>query len=672
MVWRSQEQQDRARESMVARHIADRGIKDDVVLQAMRSVPREAFMPQEDESGAYADKPSPIGCGQTISQPFIVAMMAQLAELKPEDKVLEIGTGSGYGAAVIASIAGHVFTIERHEELAARAEATLRGLGYDNVTVLRGDGTLGWADEAPFDAIVVTAGAPSVPEILKQQLAPGGRLVIPAGTDPKRQTLYQVIKVSDDDYITHDYGHVAFVPLIGEHGWRESGGNHPRSRNTAKTKEKWVPLSRLLRQDAEPIPEPDSPHFGQFFDRLGEADIVLLGESTHGTAEFYRARAAITQRLVLHHGFNIVALEADWPDVAVIDGYVRNIRKPDIGMISFSRFPEWMWRNQEFKSFVNWLKKYNDRQAKPSDKIGIYGLDLYSMKASMNAVINFLEDKDPGLADVARRRYSCFDPWAEDPAAYGQTVITAEFMSCERAAIRMLMDLMSERDIYIDGYRDNLLDVTRNAELVVNAEKYYRVMYLGLAESWNLRDRHMFNTLRAIKKSRWPKAKTVVWAHNSHIGDARATEMGTMRGEINLGQLCRENYGDRARLVGFGTATGEAIAAQYWGGPAEVISLRPPVPGSHEALWEKTGMDNALLDMTRPMDITLRTTLKAERMQRAVGVVYRPESERGSHYFNACPALQYDYYVWFNKTNPVTPLPAIPETGGVETYPFGL
>ncbi len=664
--------QDKARETMVSRHIAQRGIRDDVVLDAMRSVPREAFMSEENASMAYADSPAPIGCGQTISQPYVVAMMTQLAELKPEDKVLEIGTGSGYGAAVLASIARHVFTTERHEKLAARAKSVLKSLGYGNVTVLRTDGTKGWPDEAPYDAIVVTAGAPSVPKALKDQLAIGGRLVIPAGPDQRRQVLYQIIKTAEDEFMTHEYGHVAFVPLIGEQGWREKAQAAPVTRGRVKETKGREPTADILRRDAELIPDPDSPHFGQFFDRLGDADIVLLGESTHGTGEFYRARAAITQRLILNHGFNIVALEADWPDVSIIDGYVRGLPKPDIGMAGFSRFPEWMWRNEEFRMFISWLKKYNGRQENIDDKVGMYGLDLYSMKASMNAVVSFLDQKNGELADVARRRYSCFDPWAEDPASYGQTVLTAGFMSCERGAVRMLMDLMSERDIYVDGFRDNLLDVTRNAELVVNAEKYYRLMYLGLAESWNLRDRHMFNTLRAVMKSRWPKAKAVVWAHNSHVCDARATDMGTLRGEISLGQLCRENFGDRARLMGFGTAQGEVMAASYWGGPGETSPLLGPLPGSHEALWQKTGMDRALLDMTRPIDTALRATLKAERLQRAIGVVYRPESERGSHYYHVSPALQFDYYVWFEKTNPVTPLPVVPETGGAETYPFGL
>ncbi len=665
-----QTERDQARESMVARQIASRGIRDNYVLEAMRSVPREIFMPENAASLAYADMPAPIGYGQTISQPYIVARMAQLATLRPTDKVLEIGTGSGYSTAVLASIADHVFSIERESALSEKAETTLKGLGFNNITIMHGDGSGGWPDEAPYDAIIVTAGAPNIPEALKEQLAIGGRLVIPAGPESS-QILYQITKTAEDSYETLKCGHVSFVPLVGEYGW-EAREEKPRPKPekhrhpTAKTP------AELLAQDAEPLPPPESPHFGQFFDRLGEADIVLLGESTHGSAEFYRARAAITQRLIRNHGFNIVALEADWPDMAVLDGYVRDREAPNIGQASFSRFPEWMWRNREFESFVSWLKKYNARQTDPANKAGLYGLDLYSMKASIHAVINFLDKKDPELAEIARTRYGCFEPWQEDPASYGQTVITADFMGCEREAVRMLMDLMSEREIYADGYDDAYLDVTRNAELVVNAEKYYRVMYLGLSESWNLRDRHMFNTLSAIRHARGPYSKAVVWAHNSHIGDARATELGTIRGEINLGQLCRENCGDKARLVGFGTGTGQAIAASHWGGPAEVRTLKRPVPGSYERLWQRSKMDRALLDMTQPMDDALQMSLEMDSLQRAIGVVYRPESERMSHYFRARPARQFDYYVWFKNTTPLTPLPPIPESGGSETYPFGL
>ncbi len=439
-----------------------------------------------------------------------------------------------------------------------------------------------------------------------------------------------------------------------------------------------VSVQQLLRQDAIPLPSPESPHFGEYFDHLGDADIVLLGESTHGSGDFYRARAAITQRLVRNHDFKIIALEADWPDASVLDGYVRDRKVPDIGQPAFSRFPEWVWRNEEFRQFLDWLRKYNDRMPDSELKAGIYGLDLYGMQASINAIIDFLKGTDSELADIARKRYECFEPWLHDPVSYGKAAIRDRYACCESAAVNMLMDLMGERRIYLDSFAESFLDISRNAELVANAEKYYRAIFSATEKSWNLRDRHMFDTLRAIRKSRRindyaPMLKTVVWAHNSHIGDARATDLGRRRGELNLGQLCRENSaGEDVRLVGFGTATGEVAAAHYWGGPVSIVSLMYPIEGSFEELWMQSGMENALLDITGGLDDRLQRQLEKKYQQRAVGVIYRPDTERTSHYLEVQPAKQFDHYVWLRDTGPVTPLAPVRENGGADLYPFGV
>lgn len=664
------------REAMVQNQIARRGVKDSYVLEAMRTVPREAFMPEDVSTLAYEDMPAPIGEGQTISQPYIVAMMAELAELHPTDKVLEIGTGSGYGAAILSRIADEVYTIERHEFLAAHAKQVLQKLGYENVHVLEGDGTQGLPDEAPFDAIVVTAGAPGVPEILQEQLALGGRLVIPAGSG-SYQHMLQIRRTGEKAFKTTDHGAVAFVPLIGEYGWQDENKLHhtlPSARSSVSLKEhkKEEDTSvTLLKEEALELPDPASPHFAQNFEHLAKADVILLGEATHGTAEFYRARAAITQYLVRNHGFNIIALEADWPDVAVLDGYARDRKVPNIGQPAFARFPEWMWRNEEFRMLVHWLRTYNDRQTSNENKAALYGLDLYSMQASIHAVIDFLDKKNPELASIARDRYGCFKPWLEDPASYGNTVISGAFVGCEQETVEMLLDLMKKREIYADGYEDNYLDVIRNAMTVAKAEQYYRVMYRGSADSWNLRDRHMFDTLQSVMKSKGPDAKAIVWAHNSHLGDARATEMGRERGELNLGQLCREHYGNKARLVGFGTASGEVAAASHWGGKMKVKTLREPLKGSVEKLWHETGIEHGFLKMEE-LGSNLKKQLKENHLQRAIGVIYRPETERQSHYFETSLTGQFDDYIWFRETHAVTPLPHIKETGEAETYPFGL
>lgn len=210
-----------ARARMVERQIAARGVRDARVLDAMRTVPRERFVGEELADAAYRDSPLPIGEGQTISQPYIVALMLEAAEIGPGDRVLEVGAGSGYAAAVASRIAGQVYAIEWHAALAAEARARLAALGYDNVELRGGDGSGGWPEHAPFDAIIVSAGGPDVPDPLKQQLAIGGRLLIPVG--PRlNQTLLKLTRRDTDRFEALDLGAVAFVPLVGEKGWAGS------------------------------------------------------------------------------------------------------------------------------------------------------------------------------------------------------------------------------------------------------------------------------------------------------------------------------------------------------------------------------------------------------------------------------------------------------------------
>jgi protein-L-isoaspartate(D-aspartate) O-methyltransferase len=211
-----------ARGRMVEEQIAARGIRHPAVLRAMRSVPREHFVPWPERAYAYDDAPLPIGEGQTISQPYVVALMAEALDPAATDRVLEIGTGSGYSAAVLAEIVAEVYTIERLEGLAAAAEARLAALGYRNVHVRCGDGTLGWPEHAPFDGVVVTAGGPEVPAPLLEQLAVGARLVMPVGHTPRAQQLVRVTRRGEADYDRVVLGEVAFVPLIGTAGWPDA------------------------------------------------------------------------------------------------------------------------------------------------------------------------------------------------------------------------------------------------------------------------------------------------------------------------------------------------------------------------------------------------------------------------------------------------------------------
>ena len=663
-----------ARNRMVDVQIARRGVADRRVLEAMRQVPREAFMAQRLHEFAYEDSPLPIEEGQTISQPYIVALMTEAAAVKPGDRVLDVGTGSGYAAAVLSRIAGKVYSIERHGLLAEQAKERFAGLGYRNIEVRHGDGTLGWPEEAPFDAIIVAAGGPEVPETLRGQLKLGGRLVIPIGTLGREQFLVKVVRDSEHEYREEDVGPVTFVPLIGAHGWSDGAAARGAGRAPARQK---APAVRpktpadLLREAAEPLPDFDDPAFGRLFDRFADARVVLLGEATHGTSEFYRARAAITRRLIEKHGFSIVAVEADWPDAAAIDRYVRHKAPLATTEPAFRRFPTWMWRNAEVHDFVDWMRAHNEK-LDPARRAGFFGLDIYNMNASIRSVIDYLDKVDPEAARVARERYGCLTPWQKDPATYGRAVLTGGYAKCEKAVAAMLRDLFAKQMQYRSRDGEDFLDAAQNARLVASAERYYRVMYHGSAESWNLRDRHMFGTLEHLLEWRGEGAKAIVWAHNSHVGNAAATEMGLVREEINIGQLCRDRFGEDAMLIGFGTDRGTVAAASDWDGPMEIKQVRPAHRDSYERLCRDSGVSRFLVDLREEKSPELHSGLLYPRLERAIGVIYRPETELASHYFDASLPQQFDGYVWFEETRAVTPLPAQPRTGMPETYPFGL
>jgi protein-L-isoaspartate(D-aspartate) O-methyltransferase len=662
------------REAMVERQLARRGVADPRVLAAMREVPREAFLPPENVEFAYEDSALPIAQGQTISQPYIVALMAEALELEPGDRVLEVGTGSGYAAAILSRIAKDVYTIERHGALAESANEVFGLLGYDNIHVRIGDGTLGWPEEAPFDAIVVAAGGPSVPLSLREQLAPGGRLVIPTGS-MRDQHLVR-IRREGDRFEEDDLGEVRFVPLIGAEGWEPPESDPPERTRRWKRHEptRYAPVKRspaeLIADCAEPIDGADAKDLGGLLDRIGDARVVLLGEATHGTSEFYRMRARITRELVEHHGFRIVALEADWPDAARVDAWLRDYEPVQPDLAPFSRFPLWMWRNHEFGGFLSWLRQHNEGRSE-KDRAGLYGLDLYSLYSSLEAVVRYLDDVDPDAARVARVRYGCLTPWEGDPAAYGRAVLRGRYRECEEEAVALLSDLLKKRMEY--GERDGrrFLDAERNAALVANAERYYRVMYYGSAASWNLRDEHMFETLLALLDSQGEGARAVVWAHNSHLGDASATEMHA-RGELNLGQLVREHFADSAYLVGFGTHAGSVAAADDWGEPVQIKTVRASHERSYERLCHDALLPAFLLALREPARETLREALAPERLERAIGVIYRPETELQSHYFHASLPRQFDEYVWFDLTRAVQPIDSGPGEAPSETFPFGV
>ncbi len=569
---------------------------------------------------------------------------------------------------MLSQVVDEVYTVERHEGLASLARRRFTSLGYTKIKVLTGDGTLGWPEHAPYDVIVVTAGGPQVPKPLLEQLAVGGRLIVPVGDTARLQRLVRVTRTAKDHFEDEDLGQVQFVPLIGAEGWEAGDAASERRPNRSSRP---AAIARLIREAAVPIADIEQADIGSLLDRIGDARVVLLGEATHGTSEFYRMRARITKELILRHGFNFIAVEADWPDAARINQYVRQEPVRQEQWKAFARFPTWMWRNHEVLEMVEWIRAWNAEQREPQRRASFHGLDLYSLFTSINAVITYLGGVDPAMAAIARRRYGCLSPWEHDPAVYGRAVLSGRYHDCESAVVAMLREMLNRRIEYSQRDGDSFFDAAQNARLVAAAERYYRVMYYGSAESWNLRDQHMFDTLERLLEFHGPESKGIVWEHNSHVGDAAATEMSA-RGEHNVGQLSRARFADSAFLLGFGTDHGTVAAASDWDGPMEVKRVRPAHEASYERLCHDSGVAAFMLHLREPARQDVRDELEAARLERAIGVVYRPESELASHYFQACLPRQFDEYIWFDETRAVSPLSAIAAHGVPETYPFGV
>jgi erythromycin esterase-like protein len=421
--------------------------------------------------------------------------------------------------------------------------------------------------------------------------------------------------------------------------------------------------------------------YDPLLDRIGNARFVLIGEASHGTHEFYRQRAEITKRLIKEKQFTAVAVEADWPDAYRINRFVRGYpgdAEASEALGDFKRFPTWMWRNADVLDFIGWLRQYNDELPRGKYKTGFYGLDLYSLYASIEAVLHYLAKIDPEAARRARSRYACLEHFVEDAQRYGYAAGLGKTESCEDAVVEQLLELQRRAVEYAqrDGRMasDEFFFAEQNARLIRNAEEYYRSMFRGRVSSWNLRDQHMSDTLDALfnhLSHHEGDAKIVVWAHNSHLGDARATQMGDM-GELNLGQLTRDRYGRETVLIGFSTYSGTVTAASDWDSPAERKRVRPGLPDGYEALFHEVGIPawSLILNDGNRRIIEVPEPL----LQRAIGVVYRPDTERGSHYFNARLGAQFDAIIHFDVTRAVEPLEPSPEweTGEWETFPSGL
>ena len=440
-------------------------------------------------------------------------------------------------------------------------------------------------------------------------------------------------------------------------------------------------LSDRISVAAEPLA--GSPNdYDALIEMVGEARFVLLGEASHGTHEFYRERALITKRLIYQRGFNAVAVEADWPDAYRINRFVRG-EGPDLDSVDalsgFKRFPQWMWRNADVLDFVGWLREHNDEQPFPNRKTGFYGLDLYSLHASIEAVLAYLGKVDPEAAERARHHYSCFEHFGKQIETYGYAAGFGLAPTCEDAVVQELVALRRKAMDYLqrDGQvaADAYFCAEQNARVVKNAEEYYRKMFRREVSSWNLRDTHMMESFVSLGEhldKQGAPAKIVVWAHNSHLGDARATQMGE-RGELNLGQLVRERFGKEAVSIGFTTYTGSVTAASDWDGPAERKQVRPGHRGSYEALFHEVDTPRFFLNLRD--NAQLAAQLRTEHLERAIGVIYRPETEMQSHYFQARLADQFDGIIHFDHTRAGEPLERTTEweLGEVEeTFPSGL
>lgn len=425
--------------------------------------------------------------------------------------------------------------------------------------------------------------------------------------------------------------------------------------------------------------------YTELLDTIGEARFVLIGEATHGTEEFYRIRILLTRMLISYYGFSAVAVEGDWPDCDRVNRYVRgdeSLINAENALAGFTRFPAWMWRNEAVTEFLQWLRDYNSKKLLPSEKVGFYGLDLYSLNASIEAVIRYLDKVDPPAGQRARQYYGCFNHYyAKNPQEYGYAASFGLTPSCEKEVIQQLSALHRRAHDYLKSNdptaEEDFFSAAQNAKVIMDAEHYYRTMFQGRVSSWNIRDQHMCDTLNALaaylSHQKSETAKIVVWAHNSHIGDARATEMGE-RGEWNIGQLVRQQHGEQdTRLIGFSTYHGSVTAASRWDGHAERKTVRPAMAESYERLFHETGLEKFCLLLRE--NETLHKYLHLSRLQRAIGVLYLPETERQSHYFFSRLAEQFDAIIHIDKTTALKPL----EPGGIwhqgemfETYPSGL
>jgi protein-L-isoaspartate(D-aspartate) O-methyltransferase len=640
-----------------------RNVTEKKLRAAFRSIPREAFVPDDLADFASDDASLPLCEGHSLIRPCAVALAIDALTLTGTERVLEIGTGTGYSAAILSRMAADVSAVESVPWLAKAATERLAALRCTNVRVRWGDASLGWPEHGPYDAILVGPEAAEAAPNLMAQLAVGGRLVVSAASE---DAALEFLRVTRD-------GATSFrEERISEHGTigvatDEDVGPAPPPSPGGDTR-----LLALLSAAVEPIDDIETFSMDALLDRIADARLVLLGSASCGTSEFYRMRARITRELIVRRGFRFVAVDADWPDAARVDEYVQgDRRRSSLHFAPFVRFPSWVWRNEDVHAFIAWLRDYNTGREAP--KVGFHGLDLYGPFTSMAAVLAYLDRVDPDSARVARHRYGLLTPWQRDPAAYGHAALSSGYTRFERAVVTMLRELLARRVDYARRDAEAFFDAARNAVLLANAERYYRELYYGAADSRDRRSAHMFETLQSLLAFYGPESRGVVWAHNAQVGDSRFVDLNT--GESTLGSRCRAAMGRNAvYVVGFGTDHGRVAAAPSWEEAMEPIEVVTGRAGSYERLFHQLSRKNFTLPLTDRAHPDVRAALSRARLERAIGLVYRPSAELESHYVRASLSRQFDELAWFDVSHAVVPLSEASATslGPVPpTYPFG-
>lgn len=404
-------------------------------------------------------------------------------------------------------------------------------------------------------------------------------------------------------------------------------------------------------------------------DGLRDAGIVCIGEASHGTRQFYRWRAELTRQLIEQGGVAWIGVEGDWPDCWRMNLWVRGLDEQELdarGMLArFERWPTWMWANDEVADFLTWLRGWNLDQPERL-RVGFYGLDIYSLWDSLREIIGWLDSNEPDAVSAAMQAWQCFIPYREDPHEYAWATRLVP-TSCEAEVVAMLAEVRSRTATRT--HDEGAFDAAQNAEVAAGAESYYRAMVRGDRQSWNIRDIHMADTIDRLREHFGTGTRGIVWEHNTHVGDARATDMAA-DGLVNVGQLMRERHGSEdVRLIGFASHHGTVIAAREWGSAEEVMTVPAALEGSLEDLLHGAIGQAAVLRF--PADRT-SGWLGDWLGHRAIGVIYHPERERGN-YVPTRIGARYDALMWFEDTEALHPLhheprPTEPE---LETEPSG-